>query len=395
MGFGNTTYTNTIDALINAHKNLLNNNYYALSDKMPTPVTYFRLNKESSTLDEGSKTEYSYFSDSALWYDKILDFLLYGIETITATLVNDEYGAQTDTIEGEAFILPNTIVPIPGDHFIINHTKQDILFRVIDATPDTLENGANFYKINYKLETTQRKITNIKNIYRYIANNVGTDNKVIIRQESFDLIKSLSDIIERLQFYYKSTFYSNRVQTFIFKFLEVRFYDPFMIEFMITNDIMSSDSDYIHLMHQTVLNSKFPLLYDKSFMRALEKKDLSNIRRYIISGRGEYITDKMSTFYYRPENYFCMSYDCYHPELFPVTLFKQELIDNIESGELFDNELSYYNIIIKYFWNLDITQDDINYLFEIEYEDNEVLFYTIPCIIYCLKKIVESKLKTN
>lgn len=395
MGFENTIYANTIDSLISTQKQLLKNDYYFLSDKAPTPVIYYSINQEASTLDEGAKVEYDYFNDSPLWYDKILDFILYGIDNINTILTNNDYGAETESIEGEAYILPNTITPVPGDHFLISYLNQNLLFRVIDASPDTLDNGANFYKINYKLETAEKEITNIKNIYRYIATNIGTNYKAIIRQESFDLITSIDSIIDQLREYYKSIFYSNRVQTFIYKFLEVRFYDPFMIEFMIDHNIMSSTEDYIHLLHQTVLNARFPLLYNKSFMRALEKKDLANIRKYIIDGRGEYINDKLSIFYNRPENYFCITYDGYHPELFPVPLFKQELIDHIESGELFENDMSYYNIIIKYFWDIDITQEDIEYLLDIDYEDNEVLFYTIPCVIFCLKNMVENKLKTE
>ena len=395
MGFGNTSYTNTIDALLNTQRNLLKNDYYFLSDKMPTPVTYFPINKEASTLDEGAKIEYDYYNDSPLWFDKILDFLLYGLESITATLENNDYGAETETIEGEAIVLPNTIIPIPGDHFLISYVTPHLLFRVISSTPDTLENGANFYKINYKLETSINEIKNIKNTYRYIPSNVGTNFKAIIRQESFDLLSSVYSIIDQLKEYYKSTFYSNRVQTFVYKFLEVRFYDPFMIEFIRDNNLMSSTENYIHLSHQTILNNKFPLLYNKSFMRALEKKDLAHIRKYIISARGSYINDQLSIFYSRPEHYFCIEYEGYHPELFPVPMFKQELIDHIESGELFDNEMSYYNIIIKYFHDIDITQEDIDYLLDIDYEDNEVLFYTIPCVIFCLEKIAESKMKTE
>ena len=51
---------------------------------------------------------------------------------------------------------------------------------------------------------------------------------------------------------------------------------------------------------------------------------------------------------------------------------------------------SVYNIIIKYFNNKMITQEDIDNLDYIDFSDNIVIFYAIPCVIYCIEKFIKS-----
>ena len=57
--FTNTAYSETVNSLLGTMKDALKNNYYKYSDKQPTPVEYFHINKQASTLDEGSKLAYN------------------------------------------------------------------------------------------------------------------------------------------------------------------------------------------------------------------------------------------------------------------------------------------------------------------------------------------------
>ena len=130
MGFTNTQYANTIAGLVEAAESKLANPYYKFADKKPTPTTYYKQNKTKSTLDQGSQLQYAHVSkQSALKYNKILGFYLYGVPQIALNYDIGDNGVEADMISGDAIILPNTIEPLPGDFFAIDYIKEDVLQR--------------------------------------------------------------------------------------------------------------------------------------------------------------------------------------------------------------------------------------------------------------------------
>ena len=56
--FTNSNYTQVVNSLTSAIESKINNPYYKFSDKKPTTVIYYRINKEKSTLDPDSGTAY-------------------------------------------------------------------------------------------------------------------------------------------------------------------------------------------------------------------------------------------------------------------------------------------------------------------------------------------------
>lgn len=397
--FINTEHRDNIDSLVTGLKDILKNPYYKWNDKSGTAVVYFNQNKEASTLDDSTKLYYADIGlDSPIKYNMIEDFMLYGIEQIAISMENGEYGAEASEIAGEAIVLPNTIIPYPGDYFNIIYTEENLLFRVIDVTPDTLENGANIYKIQYKLESSQLEEVlednNIEDKYNMIVNNIGTGFNTIIRHESYNLIKSLDQVLYNLRTYYKSVFYKERVQTFVFLHNGQRFYDPYMIEFLKENKILDGDEDYIYLCQQVKLSNLFPIKYNKTFFRCLETKDIKRLRFYEYRGSAEYISDPLSIFQTRLENYFEIKHEVSDTE-YGLPCFKDDLINAIEDNRLLNCNDSIYNIIIKYFHNIPIEQEDIDNLDYIDFSDNIMIFYAIPCIIYCIERFVKSLLKTE
>lgn len=392
--FINTEHRDNIDNLVDGLKDILKNPYYKWNDKSGTTVKYFNQNTEATTLDQSTKLYYADSGlDSPIKYNIIEDLMIYGIDQIAIDMENDEFGPQANEITGEAIILPNTITPYVGDYFSILYTKEDFLFRIIDVSPDTLENGANIYKINYKLESSKVKDIieeNIEDHYNMVINNVGTKFNPIIRHESYNMIKALDQVLYNLRTYYKSIFYKERVQAFVFLYNNQRFYDPYMIEFLKENNILAGNEDYIYLSQQTKLSPMFPIKYNRSFFKCIEDKDLKNIHSYEHRGTAEYISDPLSIFQTRLENYFEIKHDVDDYNYGVLPCFKDDLINAVEEYRLFDNENAIYNIIIKYFHNEKINQKDIDDLNLIDYSDNITIFYAIPCIIYCLERFVKS-----
>ena len=394
--FINTQKKVTIDSLVAGFKDRMVNPYYTLQEKKASITTYYTHNFENSTLDSATKTEYAQLGDnSPTRYNKILNFFLYGLEKITVNLELGEYGLESNPIEGEAIVLPNTIIPIPGDYFGINYIGKDYLFKVMDCTPDTIDSGVNFYKINYKFDQTdsERIDSLVIDTYNMIIDNVGTKFNPIIKSNAYDFIIILEDILLRLKRYYKNLFYNSRVQTFTFTHNECIFHDPYLIEFLIRNKLLEGDSEYIYIGHQINLPSTMFLDYDKTMFRNIELKSKDKIEERI-SSIGNLITDPMSIFANRKENYYSIKYDNSYKGLEMIENLNPSLINAINNNTIAEINNTYYNIIVKYFNNVEIIEsEDIEFLEKIDYQSNIDLFYCIPIIIYIIEYYIKNMLK--
>lgn len=399
--FINTQHKVTIDSLVEGFLDNYKNPYYLYNDKHPTLVTYYNLDLGKSTLDEGLKIEYSALGkDSPFKFNKINNFYLYGIERIITNWDSGDWGLESDSIEGEAIVLPNTIEPIANDFFTINHLNKTLLFKVTHVTIDTIENGANFYKIQYKLDQLENsKIeAQVDEEFELIVNNVGTQFKSVIRSNDYNYIDEVEDVLDRLKEYYFDLFYSQRVQTFRYNHNGFLMYDPYMIEFLKRNEILKDNDNYVYINHQTTLQATFAIDYDKTFFRFIEMPDIERHKRYKIYAQARTIDEYLSILSFREEDYCKVEYidddSLVDKTLYVFNPFDAQLVDNIFTNTKFtDND--YRNIIIKYFNKEDIIADDIYKLNNIEFGENIELFYNIPIIIYIINNTIKKLLRTN
>ena len=398
--FTNTSYNDTVHSLLGAMNSALNNNYYKYSDKPPTPVEYFHINKQASSLDEASRLAYNNVGvDSPLRFNLIHNMMLYGIEQIQLQYSSEEFGIESAAIEGDAYVLPNTITPYPDDQFCITYLKKQIVFKVTHVDPDTLEDGSNVFKISYRSSTSsvlslQRQVVDE---YELIMNNVGTEMNPILKSSAVDFIKKVEQHLISLKQFYKRLFYNKRVQTFIFQYRNDNFYDPYMIEFLRKNKILEGDGEYIYIQHQLTLEPLFPAYYNKTMFACLENKDLVHVDQYEIMGAGRGITNEFTIFANRMEPYWEIyyNYPIGYEVLDMIPCFKRILIDHIIGEELIESKYTYYNIIIKHMLSVDIDENDISQLDTINFENSSLLFYAIPCIIYCLEQYINNVMKVK
>lgn len=399
--FTNTVHKNTIDTLVDGYKEKLKNPYYMHMDSTGTLTTYFNQNITKSTLDEGSKTEYIMIGeDSPIKFNKVNNFYIYGLEKINFELENSDFGLSANDISGEGIILPNTVIPIANDYFIINHINQKLLFKVTSVSINALENGSNMYKIEFILDKVGEEVDKIykqiENDFEMVITNVGTQFNSVIRSSDYNFIDKVEDIILRLNKYYLNLFYNTRVQTFTFTHKGKYFYDPYMIEFIKKHGIISDTGSYIHVAHQTFLPNTFSLDYDKTFFRLVEHPDLKS-RKPRIHSQAEVVDEYLSILCTRPEDYYKIEYignNNTNPNRYIIENFDIDLIERIYRNELYKNE-NYVNIIIKYFNNIEFDLDDIYSIEDIEYEQNITLFYHIPILIYILNNKIKNILRTN
>ena len=387
--FLNTTMTNTVNSLVDGINHRLDSPFYTFTDKHPTVCTFYNLNDTKSTLDEGSEQYADIASeDSPLKYNKISNVFLYNIDRISTELDIGDYGLEANEIGGEAILPPNSFMPYVDSYFTIDHIKSGkYWFRITKVTSDTLENGSNFWKMEYTLDDVgDRQIPIVKN-FKYIVDNVGSNYKAVIEDESFEFIERLEQVTQTLRDYYCEIFFKDSLQTFTYKYEDVDFYDPEAIEFMIRNKVMVGGK-YIFVNQATTLPDTFSIQYNKSIYRYVERcKPELVFRRYY----GLVNEDPMSLLATRLEDYYIVTPNP-HLKLLaePIDTFSEYFVGAVLKNTKFKDDLAFYNIISNYFHDKkDLTDDMIDSLEDIEYMDSTELYHTIPIIIFILDKEIE------
>ena len=399
-----TTYHDTVEKVTSFYGSLIDNSFYNLNDRKPTIVTYYNIDRDYSSLDPGAKIAYDNIGDKTpLRFNRIKDFIIYGFNRIELQTSIEEFGYEADRISGECFVIPNTIKPIEGDYFEVEHiTDSTWLFIITDVQQDTLNNAANVYKLSYKLEYVDhdRLMKALIGKYKMIEVREGTDITRIVREEDYDIAKQLDTVAVMLKNYYNDLFYNPRVQTFTFMDLnEWRIYDPYMIEFLIRNEILADGGDsYIYVHHQLYTNKTFSMDYDRTIFKAFETRDLSRLRKSqrVISLRE--IKSYGTTFASRYEPYFEARYIdppdgfsgvCLIDEIF-YRIIEQELFDDIDKDKPI-----WVNILVKHFSkNQDdyITEEELQSLVDHKYDVSKNAFYYIPLLILCLETAIKNAL---
>lgn len=398
--FLNKTYVKSIDSIINKTIDNLHNPYYKFNDKAPTTVTYYNINVEASNLDEGTGTSYSYTSlDSSLRFNKIKDFILYGIDRVQTQIEAGDFGAESETIEGEAILLPNTIKPFPQDYFSINHLGKNILFKISNVSLDTMPNGVNTYRLNYRLSTVSRD-TDIDNLvvknFTMITNNLGTNLASVIEDNDYAYCARLEKITDFLKSIYRSLFYSDKTQTFVFSYDDKNFYDPYCIEFIIRHELMkSSELPYLHIEHQLWPGTLFPIEYTKTFFYSLETKPRLE-KLCNPSYEATLITDQTSLLSKFAEAYYVVHF-YKMGNRYPVYTFDDNTVSIIKDKEFYkaDSPEYFKNILIMYFNNMDFDEKTLEVYEDFDFTNTPAneMYYYIPAAIYIFERTIMDKMK--
>lgn len=403
--FINTKYQDTLNNIVEGSKERLNSPYNLYNDTKGTKVTYYNKSINLSSTDSQTGQVYTDVGNkSPFKFNKIYNMIIYGLPKIEVDLNNNEWGVESDSIEGSAIILPNTIIPTPDDFFMIDYVKGTLLFKVTKSTNDTLDNNNNFYKIEYKLDKLSNEDVEkqVQEEYTMMIENSGTNYNTIVRKKDYNLLKRIEEVNCLLVDYYKNLFYSPRVQTFILNNHNVLFYDSYLIEFLIRNKIMyTNDEDYLFIDHQIQVPQTFIIEYNKSFFRYIEKLD--NIDKYYISSQAECIDEPFSLLNTRTEKYFKIIYrnnnEMQNTDVCPIiNNFDFDLIEKIKENKYYnDDKLLYRNIIIRYINsdNFDIVADDFNKIDLIQLNNTKQLFYEIPILIFIIDKYIKRIMSTT
>ena len=399
--FINTDRKMTIDALVDGTKERLNNPYYKFNNKPATIVTYYNMDVKQATVDEGLGVTYSNTGEnSSLRFNKIDNMFLFGIEPMKLNLSESDFGIETEGAEGEAYILPNTIIPYPGDYFKINHTNHPYLFRVTGVDIDTLDDGANAYSIKYELNRYNESDieSQIVDDYSFIIDNVGTEMNPVLRNNDYKLIEELDNILVSLKKYYEDLFFDSKVQTFIYFYQNRRVYDPYLIEFLIRNKLLRGNERYIYVTHQTHLPKTFSMDYDRTVFRSIELKETDNLNNNNAISTLE--CDPNSLLTQRFEEYYSITYNKGFFGGIPIEILPSAVVRKIREGskEYFtiSDPFAIYNILIQYLLDDEIQiKTVIDIVQRIHYCENKELYYGIPITIYIIEYYIKNLLKAK
>lgn len=379
---------------INVKSSINNNPYYLYNNASQSICTYYNINTTMTTLDEATRGNYAEISpESPIRYNKINNFSIYGFNKIEPSLEVGEYGLESE-IQGDAIILPKTIIPYPDDFFILKQTDQNYLFRVTSVNPNMLDTGAVMYKINYVLASSdgvEHLDPQVVKEYNFSIENYGSNFGCLIESSTHSKISEIERYTIILKDYFIQIFYDNKIQSF--SYLRngcTKVYDPYLIEFMIRNSILKGSTQYMYISQQVYLPSTFGVEYDRTFFSALENKDYN---KHYCKCAGNLIlcTQKLSLLYAYPQDYYCMEYSKINSKLHIIDIFNDpKFMQKIKDCEETNNILK--NIIIGYFNNKEITDYTLEQIKHVDFMQNEELYYLIPLTIYCMEKYIEGLL---
>ena len=412
MGFSSVEYNKTVQNLTNANVSRLDNPYWRWSQSKPTVVTYWNLNTKKTTLGQGNLQTYDQLGNkSSLRYNKINGFVLYGLPRFNVDLNLEEDGVQSSPIEGEAIILPNTIIPSVDDYFTIDYVQGPYVFRITKQTPDMLENssGIQFYKISFELDNTRPDWLESLNgrllakIFYFDMARVGTNMTPLLTAEEKNGIDMINQLLDTMMTNYKELFWQNNVQAFICP-IDGHFfcYDPYITFFIIQHDLFynnGKDGEWIFVDYATHKPRTFSIEYANTIFSNF---DYRNPKLVTNSAYPLPVHDPNSMLTDRLEQYFELSVNIHHSRLQPINQINMHLFDRIQRNDPFDendtsNPLLYWNILINWINNEDysITEAQLNSLANLEYMYSKDLFYHIPLLMYVLKSYLSGMQKAT
>lgn len=284
-------------ALLVNEQNMIDQNIFKFEDRLksptarfldtsPTFVTYYHINVDETTVDEGYKDVASIIGfRSPIKYKKIENFPMYGMDQIVLSLQEQEQGLDTE-FTGDSIILPGTIKPLENDFFMIPILHDVYLFRITEIAYDTVMPD-NFYKVSFQLEyIDQEKVEALEKQaneqYTCILDNIGTENKCIIETGVMQKINDIEAMYNDMASTYLALFYDDRHNCLLGDLgLGKKIYDPYQTDFINRHSLFNQKNNLRTIILTDQVNDKmFKLKYEKTVYRFLERRDYTRVNNF-------------------------------------------------------------------------------------------------------------------
>lgn len=412
-------------------KNLINKHISSYMDRVtdfskyihgsPSFVTYYGKDLSKSTEDPGLNGVYETVgNESPIMYQKIENFPIFNFEEINPDVNYDEETGFSTNLEGTAIMLPGTIKPFTDDRFMISYLdRKDIMFRISNVEIGSIANKV-YYKISFYRTTNKEDVMldeNISETYETLYDNVGKDEKILVRKDIYKILEELELNFGKLRSDYLSTFYHENINSILYgNEFEYR-YDNYLITFIRNNNLFikrntfmynliiepwiegsGTNSIYKHTLYNAIetKSTKFLLNeinYVKSSITSLKAGSLPLLRSYpyrnckVCDYVGTGLIDYNFSFCPgSPVNLFADS------NLEKYKLFNDEFLNNIKNNIQYNDNLHFIeNIIIMYMNNY----DSKNLAIYINENSNNIIidsyekFLLLPIILYIINVVYE------
>lgn len=399
-------------ALIIDEKKMVQDNIFQYEEKLkspmsrfldttPTFVTYYHINPDETTVDEGFKDISSIIGfRSPIKYKKIQNFPLYGIEQIIPQIQEMDQGLDTD-FNSEAIVLPGTIKPLENDFFMIPYLHDVYLFRVTEITYDNVMPD-NFYKLDYKLEyIDQEKVDALEKqaneTYTCILDNIGTENKCIIETDTIEKIEKIEKMYDDIATTYLSLFYDDRHNCLLGDLGKgQRLYDPFQTEFVNKHNLFNKKNNLKTLLFTNqVDDNKKRIKYEKSVYRFMERRDYTKISNF------KYVYFQGSTYhetsFYRWADTTVQILDLYpDDENISAEIFSDEFVTSVKTNGF--TKSRYAELMQRFLRDKDMSINDIPTDLNEElllYDNNLEIFFIVPLIMYIIQTVVNKEIQSK
>ena len=399
-------------ALIIDEKKMVQDNIFQYEEKLkspmsrfldttPTFVTYYHINPDETTVDEGFKDISSIIGfRSPIKYKKIQNFPLYGIEQVIPQIQEMDQGLDTD-FNSEAIVLPGTIKPLENDFFMIPYLHDVYLFRVTEITYDNVMPD-NFYKLDYKLEyIDQEKVDALEKqaneTYTCILDNIGTENKCIIETDTIEKIEKIEKMYDDIATTYLSLFYDDRHNCLLGDLGKgQRLYDPFQTEFVNKHNLFNKKNNLKTLLFTNqVDDNKKRIKYEKSVYRFMERRDYTKISNF------KYVYFQGSTYhetsFYRWADTTVQILDLYpDDENITAEIFSDEFVTSVKTNGF--TKSRYAELMQRFLRDKDMSINDIPTDLNEElllYDNNLEIFFIVPLIMYIIQTVVNKEIQSK
>lgn len=377
----------------------LNSPTVRLIDSTPTFVTYYHINYDETTADDGFKdVAFLLGRRSPIKFNKIENFPLYGLEQVLLTIQDTDSGLDTN-FESEATIPPNTIKPLQNDMFVIPYLKGAYIFMITEIMYDNIRHD-NFYRIVYRLEyIDEEKYTQLNSqvyqTFTCILENIGTELKCIIDNDTNLKIKKIQEMYDDMASTYKSIFYSDRHNCFLGEYLvNLLLYDPYQTAFINKHNLFNRKND----METLYLTTQFDdmrgrIKYEKSIYRFIERQDVNLVNRF---GFDIYLgaNNNETTFSrWKDEQIYIMDIP---PVLSnnPIYILSENFVQEVKTN--LPCESKHGELLKRFIRKEDLSIHDIPMELHrelLELDANLEVFFFTPIILYIIKKILEKEVK--
>lgn len=393
----------------------------------PTFVTYYSINLENSTQDQGLNNVMEIVGgESPIKYNKIENFPIYLDSDMNFnTNLEEDAGFDSDS-EGTAILLPGTIVPQNDDLILFEVLEKKYIYRInnVEYSNTSIRK---FYKISFSVspfDINTLENRQVEDKYSVIYNNIGTEVDPIIPEKQFTFISRIDKVIDYLTERYIRFYYDEKVNSFIYNLDKMNMalhdyykdngiYDPKLALFIKRNNLFINKKTFLKNIYVECLLQNRDLDYEKSFYSLLETLDLDEF---------EY-----PYYYFMPifESSFMLFQDKFHELVHnKIDMYSKgglkfatdklssgsfmsivDIVKYIKDTKLLIDKLPInekiiiiYMRCIKYEEQNNITdyfEDIIKLSEKVKVDKNIYSYIQIPCIIYILKKIKDNIMNNN